>query len=47
MFQRKIVELFQGLPNMFSIADNIFIAGFEDMHGDHYATVDKATQPKN
>ena len=31
MFQRKIDELFQGLPNVFGIDDDIFIAGFNEL----------------
>ena len=41
MFQRKIDELFQGLPTVFGIADNILIAGFDDLERDHDATIDK------
>ena len=35
IFLRKIDELFQGLPNVFGTADNILIAGFDDMGRDH------------
>ena len=31
MFQRKIDELFQGLPNVFGIADDILIVGFDEL----------------
>ena len=31
MFQRKIDELFQELPNTFGIADDILIAEFDNM----------------
>ena len=30
MFQRKIGELFSGMPNIFGIIDNILIAGFDE-----------------
>ena len=29
MFQEKIDEIFSGMPNVFRIADNISVAGFE------------------
>ena len=41
MFQRKLDELFQWLPNMFGIADDILVGGFNDMDRDHYATLKK------
>ena len=41
MYQKKIDELFQGLPNVFSIADDILIAGFSDMIRDHDAMLNK------
>ena len=41
MFQSNIDKLFQGLPNVFGIADDILIAGFDDMERDHDATLDK------
>ena len=41
MFQRKIDGLFQGLPNLFAIVDDIPIAWFDDMGRDHDATLDK------
>ena len=41
MFQRKKDELFQGLPNVFGIVDNILIAEFDDMGRDHDATLYK------
>ena len=41
MFQKKTEEIFNGVPNGFSIADDILIAHF-DKHGrDHDATLDK------
>ena len=42
MLQRKIDKLFQGLPNVFGIADDILIAGFDDLSRDYNATLDKA-----
>ena len=41
MFQRKIDELFQGLPNMFSFLDSVLIAGFNNMDGDYDAALNK------
>ena len=41
MFQQRIDELFQGLPIMFGIADDIIIVGFNDMGRDHDATLSK------
>ena len=41
MFQRKMDELFQGQSNVFGIADNILIAGFDDMGRYHNATLNK------
>ena len=41
MFQRKIDELFQGLPTMFGIVDDILIAGFDDMDTEHNAKLNK------
>ena len=41
MFQRKIDELFQGLPNAFSIADDILISGLDDIGRGHNATLEK------
>ena len=40
MFQRKKDKQFQGLPDMFGIAGDILIAGFNDMGRDHDATLD-------
>ena len=36
MFQRKIDEIFKGLPNIFGIADNVLIVGC-DVDGRHHA----------
>ena len=41
MFQIKIDELFQGMPNVFVIADDILITGFNGMDRDHNAIPDK------
>ena len=41
MFQKKIVKLFSSMPNEFSIADDILIAGFDKQEKDHNATLDK------
>ena len=35
MFQKKIGELFSGLPNVFGIADGILIAGNDEQGKDH------------
>ena len=41
MFQKKIDELFDSMPNVFSIADDILIAGFDELDRDHDVTLDK------
>ena len=41
MFQKKIDELFSGIPNVFSIADEILISDFDEQGRDHDATLDK------
>ena len=41
MFQRKIDKLFQGLSNVFGIADDILITGFDDIYRDHIVTLEK------
>ena len=35
MFQRKMNKLFHGLSNVFDIADDILITGFDDLGRDH------------
>ena len=35
MFQKKIYELFSGMPDVFGIADDILIAGFDKCGKDH------------
>ena len=32
MFQKKIDGMFSGMPNVFSIPDDILIAGFNEQH---------------
>ena len=41
MFLKKIDEIFSGMQNIFSIADDILIAGFNVQGKDHDATLDK------
>ena len=41
MFQKNIDEIFNGMPNAFSIADDIVIADFNEQDTDHDATLDK------
>ena len=41
MFQKRIDELFRGMPNVFGIADDILIAGFNEQGRDHDAVVEK------
>ena len=35
MFQRKIDEIFTDKPNIFAIADNILVIGFDKDGADH------------
>ena len=44
MFQKKIDELFIGMPNLFGIADDILIAGFDEWGKDHDETLEKVLQ---
>ena len=44
MFQMKIDKLFQGLPNVFDIANDILIAGFDDLGRDHDEAVGEALE---
>ena len=39
MSQRKIDKIFKGLPNIFGIADDIFIIGYDDDSKDHDRTM--------
>ena len=41
MFQKKIHKLFTGMHNVFSIADDILIAGFDKQGKDHNTMLDK------
>ena len=41
MSHRKIDELFEGLPNVCGIVDDILIAGFDDLGRDYDATLEK------
>ena len=41
MFQKKISEIFDDMPKLFSIADDILIVGFNEQDRDHDATLDK------
>ena len=41
MLQKKIDELFSGMPNVFGIAGEILIAGFNEQGKDHYEILDK------
>ena len=41
MFQKKIDELFNGMSHLFSIADDILIAGFYELGRDHDVPLDK------
>ena len=44
MLHKKIDELFNGMPNVLSIADDILIAGFDEQGKDHDETPDKVFQ---
>ena len=41
IFQEKIYELFSDMPNIFIIADDILIAGFDELGKGLHATLDK------
>ena len=41
LFQKKIEELFSGMPNVLGIVDNISITGFDDQGKDHYEMLGK------
>ena len=41
MFQHKIDEIFSDMPNIFGIADNILVIGYDEDRADHDATVHK------
>ena len=44
MFQRKIDEIFNDMPNVFGIADDILVAGYEADGRDHKETVQEVQQ---
>ena len=44
MFQHKIDEIFNDMPNVFGIADDILVVGYEDNGMDHKETVKKVPQ---
>ena len=44
MFQRKIYDIFNGIPNAFVIADDILVVGDKDDDRDHDETVQKVLQ---
>ena len=44
MFQKKIDILFSDMPNLFSIADDILIAGLNEWGNDHDETLRKVLQ---
>ena len=41
MFQKKLDGLLSGMPNVFTIADDILTAGFDELGRDHDVTLDK------
>ena len=41
MFKKKINKFFSGMPNVFSIADDILVVGFDELGRDHDVTLDK------
>ena len=41
MFQKKIVELYNGMPNVFGIAGDILIEGFDELGWEHGRTLKK------
>ena len=43
IFWRKIDKVFQGLPNVFGIADDMLIAGVIDLGKEHNMTLDKVS----
>ena len=44
MFQRKIDEIFQDMPNVFGTADDILVAGYEADGNGHDETVWRVLQ---
>ena len=43
MFQKKIDELFNSIPNVFGIAEDILNTGFNEQSKDHDETLDNDT----
>ena len=39
MFQKKIDKIFNGMSNLFGIADDILAAGFDELGKDHNETL--------
>ena len=44
MFKRKAAEIFQNVPNVFGIADDILVVGFDIYGKDHDDTLQKILQ---
>ena len=44
MFQHKIDKIFNDMPNVFAIADDILVVGYEDSGKDYDETVQKVLQ---
>ena len=44
MFQRKIDDIFNDMPNVFGIVDDILVVGYEDDGRDHNETAQKVPQ---
>ena len=44
LFQQKVDEIFNDMPNVFGIADDILVAGYDDEGRDHNKTVWKVLQ---
>ena len=41
MLQKKTYELFSGISNVFGVAEDILIAGFDEWCNDHNETLEK------
>ena len=41
MFQKKIDELFSGMPNVFSIADDTLLVGYDEQGREHDEMLEK------
>ena len=44
MFQYKIDDIFSDMPNIFGIADNILVIGYDENGADYDAAVHKVLQ---